>query len=242
VTRQLLRSASADARTKQEPEGTRGISLAKLQAEADAERAAKEAARHKKRKAAPEGGAAGDKAAKAKPADAAPDAPPRTWLVPGIVVKLLAKDTSALHKAKGAHACAPRARVRACALTHFTAGVVREVLPQSRAEVELLEGGARHVMREAQLETVLPKPGGKVRLHSLRLRVFCVTMRHPRAHARARARCWWWAGATRACAACWKALTWRRSKRTFAWQTRRTRACRHARVRRVRQRSSCAPC
>ncbi len=220
---------------KQEPEGARGISLAKLQAEADAERAAKEAARHKKRKAAPEGAAAGDKAAKAKPADAvAPDAPPRTWLVPGLVVKLLAKDTPALHKAKGAQRVR---RMRACRVrSHDTAGMVREVLPQARAEVELLEGGARHVMREAQLETVLPKPGGKVRLRGTASP--CVTLALTRAHAR----CWWWAGATRASAACWRAWTLLRSKRTCAWQTRRTRACRQARVRRMRQRSSGNPC
>jgi hypothetical protein len=61
----------------------------------------------------------------------------------GIVVKLLAKDTPSLHKAKG---------------------VVRRVFTDTRsAELELLESGARHVMREEQLETVLPKPGGKAR-------------------------------------------------------------------------------
>jgi hypothetical protein len=135
-----------------ESTGERGISLAQLQAEAEAERKAKEAAKHKKRKLAadPKADAAAPPVAAAAAATAAgaaaargAGAAPSTWLCLGIVVKLLAKDTPTLHKAKG---------------------VVRRVLVDTRsAEVELLEGGARHVLREEQLETVLPKPGGKAR-------------------------------------------------------------------------------
>jgi hypothetical protein len=60
----------------------------------------------------------------------------------GLVVKVLAKQPPELYKAKG---------------------VVRGVLQGgASAQIELLDGGAVHELPAAELETVLPKPGGKV--------------------------------------------------------------------------------
>ena len=146
-----VRPGSSLLRAKDEPEGPRGVSLARLQAEAEAEARAREEARKKKRKkeAARGPGEAddGDKRARADEAAAAaahaPVAPPDAgWLMAGLVVKVLAKQPPELYKAKG---------------------VVRSVLPGgASAQVELLDGGAAHELPASQLETVLPRPGGKV--------------------------------------------------------------------------------
>ena len=143
-------AGSSLLRAKDEPEGPRGVSLARLQAEAEAEARAREEARKRKRKKEAHGAGEaddGDKRVRADEAAAAaahaPVAPPDAgWLVAGLVVKCLSKTRPELHKAKG---------------------VVRRVLPGgAAAQVELLDGGAVHELPAAELETVLPKPGGKV--------------------------------------------------------------------------------
>ena len=145
-----IRPGSSMLRAKEEPEGPRGVSLAKLQAEAEAEARAREEARRKKRKLAKDGAPAaadGDKRARADEAAAAhapveAPAPDAGWLTAGIVVKLLCREPPELRKAKA---------------------VVRRVLPGgAAAEVELLDGGATHEVPAAELETVLPRPGGRV--------------------------------------------------------------------------------
>ena len=144
-----VRPGSSLLRAKDEPEGPRGVSLARLQAEAEAEARAREEARKKKRKKEARDTDDGDKRARADDAAAAaahaPVAPPVAgWLLAGLVVKVLAKQPPELYKAKG---------------------VVRSVLPGgASAQVELLDGGAVHELPASQLETVLPRPGGKVML------------------------------------------------------------------------------
>ena len=143
-----IRPGSSMLRAKEEPDGPRGVSLARLQAEAEAEARAREEARRKKRKAK-DGvppAADGDKRARADEHAAAhaPVAPPEHagWLTVGLVVKLLCREPPELRRAKG---------------------VVRRVLPGgAAAEVELLDGGVTHEVPAAELETVLPRPGGRV--------------------------------------------------------------------------------
>ena len=143
-----VRPGSSLLRAKDAPEGPRGVSLARLQAEAEAEARAREEARKKKRKKEAHD-TDGDKRARADDAAAAaahaPVAPPDAgWLMAGLVVKVLAKQPPELYKAKG---------------------VVRGVLQGgASAQIELLDGGAVHELPASQLETVLPRPGGKVML------------------------------------------------------------------------------
>ena len=142
-------AGSSLLRAKDEPEGPRGVSLARLQAEAEAEARAREEARKRKRKKAGGAGEAdeGDKRVRADEAVAAaahaPVAPPDAgWLMAGLVVKSLCRTPPKLYKAKG---------------------VVRRVLlGGAAAQVELLDGAAVHELPATELETVLPRPGGKV--------------------------------------------------------------------------------
>jgi hypothetical protein len=143
-----VRPGTSMLRAKEEPEGPRGVSLARLQAEAEAEARAREEARRKKRRAKEGAPAATDgsgKRARAEEAAHTPVAPPESgagWLAAGIVVKLLVRDPPELRKAKA---------------------VVRRVLQDgAAAAVELLDGGATHEVPAAELETVLPRPGGRV--------------------------------------------------------------------------------
>jgi hypothetical protein len=73
------------------------------------------------------------------------------------------------------------AQPRALSAARCRAGVVRSVQADApggcSAEVELLDTGTRHVMREAQLETVLPKPGGKARRRTPRAALAYCTLR-----------------------------------------------------------------
>ena len=132
-----------------------GVSLAALERQAKAERLAREAAQRERRREkrpreeeAPRAEPVPVAASRAEPVAASraePVAASRlTWLAVGLVVKLLCREPPALYKAKG---------------------VVRSVERDAEgwsAGVQLLEGGESRVCRAAELQTVLPRLGGRV--------------------------------------------------------------------------------